>query len=98
MEKVTAAEAKQKFGQIIDKAQRAPVQITKHGRGVAFLVSQEQYELDQQQRDIWLSETIRQSREEFEKGLGIPAEEVYAKLRKRLFNLDAQSNTEKSVS
>ncbi len=36
---VTSVEAQNKFGQLLDKAQREPVTITRHGRPAAFIVS-----------------------------------------------------------
>lgn len=36
---VTSLEAQNKFGQLLDKAQREPVMITRHGRPAAFIVS-----------------------------------------------------------
>jgi antitoxin Phd len=35
----TSAEAQNKFGELLDLAQREPVAITRHGRAAAFLVS-----------------------------------------------------------
>ncbi|MDR3741573.1 MAG: type II toxin-antitoxin system Phd/YefM family antitoxin [Terracidiphilus sp.] len=35
----TSAEAQNKFGQLLDLAQREPVAITRHGRPAAFVVS-----------------------------------------------------------
>ncbi len=43
---VTSVEAQNKFGQLLDTAQREPVAITRHGRPAAFIVSpQEMSEL-----------------------------------------------------
>ena len=39
MNTFTAKEAKNKFGQLLDSAQRAPVTITKNGRAVAMMLS-----------------------------------------------------------
>lgn len=39
MDTFTAKEAKNKFGQLLDSAQRAPVTITKNGRAVAMMLS-----------------------------------------------------------
>ncbi len=89
MEKVTAAEAKQKFGQIIDKAQRAPVQITKHGRGVAYLIASEDYEEDQKQREFHLYTMLRRGIEDVKAGRTYSADEVMTRLRKRLKNREA---------
>jgi prevent-host-death family protein len=35
----TSAEAQNKFGQLLDLAQREPIAITRHGRPAAFIVS-----------------------------------------------------------
>ncbi len=39
MVKMTSAEAQNQFGKLIDTAQREPVEITRHGRTAAFVVS-----------------------------------------------------------
>lgn len=36
---VTSAEAQNRFGELIDRAQREPVEITRRGRVVAYVVS-----------------------------------------------------------
>ncbi|MEO5660507.1 MAG: type II toxin-antitoxin system Phd/YefM family antitoxin [Polaromonas sp.] len=36
---VTSVEAQNRFGQLLDMAQREPVTITRHGRAAAFIVS-----------------------------------------------------------
>ena len=42
----TSVEAQNRFGQLLDTAQREPVTITRHGRTAAFLVSpQDMHEL-----------------------------------------------------
>jgi len=41
---MTAAEAKTHFGQLLDKAQRQPVQVTRHDRVVGVMISAEDYE------------------------------------------------------
>lgn len=40
---IAAREAKNRFGELLDSAQRAPVHITKNGRNVAVLLSHEEY-------------------------------------------------------
>ncbi len=37
---VTSAEAQNRFGELIDRAQREPVEITRRGRVVAYVVSE----------------------------------------------------------
>lgn len=39
MTTVTAVDAQNRFGQLLDMAQRAPVTVTRHGRTAAFIVS-----------------------------------------------------------
>jgi prevent-host-death family protein len=41
---MTSAEAQNHFGELLDAAQREPVTITRRGRPVAFVVSQQEYE------------------------------------------------------
>ncbi len=43
MKSVAAKEAKNRFGALMDAAQREPVAIEKHGRAVAVLMSVEEY-------------------------------------------------------
>jgi len=44
MVKVTSVEAQNRFGQLIDMAQREPVSVTRHGRTAAFIVSPQDME------------------------------------------------------
>ena len=44
MQTTTAREAKNRFGQLLDSAQRGPVSITKNGRVVTVMLSIEQYQ------------------------------------------------------
>ena len=44
MREIAAKEAKNRFGQLIDSAQRAPVCVTKQGRAVGIMMSVDQYE------------------------------------------------------
>ncbi len=43
MKAIAAREAKNKFGSLMDAAQRGPVAIEKHGRPVAVIMSVEEY-------------------------------------------------------
>ena len=36
---VTSVDAQNRFGQLLDMAQREPVTVTRHGRAAAFIVS-----------------------------------------------------------
>jgi len=88
MDTMTAAEAKQKFGQLIDKVQNAPVGITKHGREVGVLISSEAYAMEERQRERWIADRIKMSRDQIDAGLGVPAEDVYAEMREFLQSLN----------
>lgn len=44
MKSISAAEAKNGFGQMIDIARQEPVKIEKHGRAVVVVISIEDYE------------------------------------------------------
>lgn len=44
MEALSANEAKNHFGDMLLKAQRAPIQINKNGKPVAIVISAEEYE------------------------------------------------------
>ena len=44
MKETTARDAKNRFGQFLDAAQRAPVSVTKNGRVVTVMMSVEHYE------------------------------------------------------
>jgi prevent-host-death family protein len=44
MTTVSATQAKQRFAELLDKAQKGPVRIERHGRNLAVLVSAEEYE------------------------------------------------------
>lgn len=63
MENVTALDAKNKFGQVLEAAQRHPVRITKHGRPSAVLMSAAEY--DRLRGAAWdrLLESMRRSSE-----------------------------------
>ena len=44
MKEIAAREAKNRFGRLLDAAQRGPVCVTKKGRAVSVMMSMEQYE------------------------------------------------------
>jgi prevent-host-death family protein len=44
METITAQVAKTQFGELLMKAQREPVEISKHGKRVAVVMSAEEYD------------------------------------------------------
>lgn len=44
MKEIAARDAKNRFGQLLDAAQRSPVRVTKQGRPVGVMMSMEQYD------------------------------------------------------
>lgn len=80
----SAAEAKNRFGELLDAAQRAPVTIEKHGRPVAVLISQEEYEEIEALKLEWLKAEIQKGIDEAEAGQVYDGEEVMAELLERL--------------
>lgn len=44
MNEITAKDAKNRFGQLLDVAQRTPVRVTKNGRPVTIMLSVRHYE------------------------------------------------------
>ena len=61
MRSMSAHDAKARFGQLLDTARIEPVMIKKHGRGVAVLVSKEEFDALQQLK-------LQQLRSEVQKG------------------------------
>lgn len=60
MNTVTAKEAKQHFGETIEKAHREPVIVTKHGRPSVVIVDNEEFEtLQQIKYDHFKSEVLK---------------------------------------
>jgi prevent-host-death family protein len=57
MKSVTALEAKNRFGEVLETAQRQPVSITRNGRPSVVMISAESYE----RRQRMARERLRQS-------------------------------------
>ena len=51
MREITAREARNRFGQLLDAAQRSPVRVTKKGRAVTVMLSMQLY--DQLRGSAW---------------------------------------------
>jgi prevent-host-death family protein len=67
MNVISALEAKNQFGYLLDTAQSHPVQIKKHGRPVAYIISTMEYERLNRLQDSNLEQTIlKANREEAE--------------------------------
>lgn len=80
MHTVRASDAKNRFGELVDRVQREPVRIERHGRGVAVLISEDEYaEMEQLKLDA-LRAKIDRGIADFEAGRTFSHEEVFAEI------------------
>ena len=82
MEKISAADAKQNFGELLDKAQRKHITITKHGRAVAVIVSAHEYEQDQHRKQEYLHQRLRLAEQAVQTSSFLDGESVFDALLK----------------
>ena len=68
MRSMSAHDAKARFGQLLDTARSEPVMIEKHGRGVAVLVSKEEFDALQQVKLRLLRSEVQKGIEAIESG------------------------------
>jgi prevent-host-death family protein len=68
MEVFTANEAKNRFGEVILKSQKAPVQITRSGKPVAVVVSIEEYNATEEMKLRYVREHIQEALADIENG------------------------------
>ena len=64
MEKISATEAKNNFGELLDSARRRPIEITKKGRSVAVVLAIEEFERLQTIEDKLLALQAQQANDE----------------------------------
>lgn len=93
MKSVSAKEAKNRFGQLIDDAQRGPVTIKKNGRPFAVVQSYEDFQMAQQLKLTSIRHAIDDARAEYAAGRGMPfdqaaVEEIADAGRQRLAERD----------
>lgn len=84
MRTMAALEAKNRFGELLDTAQREPVIIEKHGRAVAVMVSAEEYKELEALKLARLRSEIRKGLDDIEAGRTIDGDEAFRALRERL--------------
>ena len=68
MEVFTANEAKNRFGEVLLKSQKAPVQVTKSGKPVAMIVSIEDYNVTEELKLRYVQEHIKEALDDIEDG------------------------------
>ena len=76
MKTVAAKEAKNRFGKLIDDAQRGPVTIEKNGRPFAVVQSYEDFQLSERMKLDSLRTAITEAREQYAQGLGEPFDQT----------------------
>ena len=81
MQTVNASTAKQNFGELLDKAQRENIVISKHGRPVAVMISAHDYELEQEQKRSFLEQRLALAAQEVKDGQLIDGPEFMESLR-----------------
>jgi prevent-host-death family protein len=79
MKTVTAKEAKNRFGQLIDDAQRQPVTVEKNGRPFVVVQSFEDFQISQQLKMTSLRAAIDEARAEYADGHGMPFDQAAVK-------------------
>ena len=84
METIAAADAKTNFGALLDKAQRAPVMISKNGRAVAVVMSAAAYEEQQQLKLDALRREVKKGLDEVKRGKTVTAARAWAAVDKEL--------------
>ena len=78
MKAITAKDAKNRFGELMDTVQREPVSIEKHGRPVAVVLSEVEYEKMKLER---LRAILAVGEAQLDRGEGIDGKEFFEELR-----------------
>lgn len=78
---MSALEAKNRFGELLMDAQRGPVTIEKHGKPVAVVLSQEDYERFYQAKLDILKAEIAKGVADVEAGRVVDSETVFGRAR-----------------
>jgi prevent-host-death family protein len=84
MEILNASDAKREFGEVLLKAQKAPVGINKNGKPVAVMVSASTFELFQNMQQQLLQKSIDEGLADIEAGRLVEGDTVFADLREQL--------------
>ena len=81
---LNASDAKREFGDMLLKAQKAPVRINKNGKPVAVVISASEYEQLEALRDEHLKAEINEGIADLEAGNVSNGIDVLKRLRKRV--------------
>ncbi|AXY03700.1 type II toxin-antitoxin system Phd/YefM family antitoxin (plasmid) [Vibrio alfacsensis] len=86
MQSLTANNAKTKFGDLLMKVQREPVQISKNGSPVAVIMSCEEYEQLEQLKMMMLKSRFEQAERDIENGDLVDGDEFMKALNQGQFD------------
>ena len=84
MDILSASEAKTHFGDLLIKAQRAPVQINKNGKSVAVVISAEDYESMEALKLRLAQARVRQAEADIEAGSLVDGEAFFDEIQNGL--------------
>lgn len=84
MRTFTAADAKNRFGELLDAARREPVSIERHGRPVAVMISREEYAAYADAYDALLRDRIKQAEDDIRQGDVVGGDELLSLLRAKI--------------
>lgn len=76
MRTFSAADAKNRFGELLDAAQREPVRIEKHGRATAVMVSEAEYEEIEALKLLNLRQVLAEGEADIAAGRTVTLEDV----------------------
>ena len=84
MDTLSASQAKTHFGDLLIKAQRAPVQINKNGKSVAVVISAEDYASMEALKLRLVQARARQAEADIEAGSLVDGEAFFAEIQNGL--------------
>ncbi|MDE1186703.1 MAG: type II toxin-antitoxin system Phd/YefM family antitoxin [Pantoea sp.] len=82
METITAQVAKTQFGELLMKAQREPVEISKHGKRVAVVMSAEEYDQIETLKLQMLREKLARAEADIANGRSMEGDQFFNQLMK----------------
>ena len=68
METLTANETRVRFGDLLIRSQKGPVQITRSGKPISVIVSADDYEIMEEMKMRYLKEKLTQAKDDINNG------------------------------
>jgi prevent-host-death family protein len=88
MEILNASDAKREFGEMLLKAQSAPVGINKNGKPVAVVVSTNEYQELKSLKEEKLKQLLQEGLDDLQSGKVKDGKDVMSRLRKRVTQIE----------